>query len=84
METIMDFKDVRNIPGPQITTDTSKERALIVTPRNGNCFKFKYFASGLYYYNTMKNDDYEATNETHKTKQSIKHYSMLQTVNNNK
>ena len=45
---------------------TAKERAMIVTLSNGNCFNFYRFASGLYYYYTTKYDDDKATNDTHK------------------
>ena len=58
--------------------------AMIVTLRNEKCFKFEECASGLYYYDTAKHDDDKEINDTHKTKETINPYYMLQTANNNK
>ena len=41
MAAILDFKDLANIPGSGNTTETLKERTVIVTLRNGNCSMFK-------------------------------------------
>ena len=84
MDTILDFNDVANVSGSQITRNTAKERALIVTFSNINGFKFKECMSGLCYYDNMKHDDNEAINCPHKTKKIVIPYYMLQTVNNNK
>ena len=80
----MYLKDISKITGGRINTDTSKERDMIVTSSNRNLFRFKQCASGLYYYDTKKHDDDDATNGTHKTKRNFNSYSMLKTENNNK
>ena len=49
--TILSFKDVTNIPGASITTDTSKERSVFVTLESKYC-KFRWCALELYHYNT--------------------------------
>ena len=71
METILDFKDLENIPGSQITTDTSKERAVIITSSNRNCYNFEECALVQYYYNNVNHDDGEAINDTHKNKKYL-------------
>ena len=48
MDNITAFKDTENINGSRITMEDAKERAIIVSLRNINCFKFKECASGLY------------------------------------
>ena len=66
MATILDFKDVVNITGSRITTDTEKERAMIVIMSNRKYSKFEECESGIYYYDTTKYDIGEAVSDTNK------------------
>jgi len=50
--TILSLKDVGNIPGVSICMDTRKEKAIIVTTKDGTVFKFLECLSGLYYYDS--------------------------------
>ena len=54
MATILSFKEVADIPGVRITTDTKQEIAMTVSLGNGKTFKFKECESGLYFYDTKK------------------------------
>ena len=57
MATILQFKEVADIPGVRITTDTDQERTMTVTIQNGKLFKLKECKSGIYYYDTEKKYD---------------------------
>ena len=48
MATILSFKEVADIPGVRITTDTETERAMKLSLGNGRTLKFKECKSGLY------------------------------------
>ena len=52
MATILSFKEVTDIPGVRITTDTEKERAMTVYLGNGRTLKFKECKYGLYFHDT--------------------------------
>ena len=41
MATILSFKEVIDIPGVKIATDTNQEPAITVTLQSGKFFKFK-------------------------------------------
>ena len=81
MATILSFKQVADLPGVIITTDTSKERSMIVTLKDGTVFKFKECASGLYYFDTDKSSDEVAI--VNNTRSNVTEYTMLQTVKGN-
>ena len=73
---VLSFKQVSEIPGVKITTDTSKEDTLTVHLKNGKERKFKC-NEGLYYYNTNSNNH---------SKSTVNNYgvNLLNTVANNK
>ena len=52
---VLSFKQVSEIPGAKITTDTSKEDAFTVHLKDGKEMKFKC-SEGLYYYDTNSNN----------------------------
>ena len=54
MATILSFKEVADIPGLRITTDTKQEILMTVSLGNGRTLKFKECESGLYFYDTEK------------------------------
>ena len=81
--TVMSFKEVADIPGVRITTDTKQERAMTVYLGNGRNLKFKEWESGLYFYDMEKKENnVEETNNINENE--IIHYSYLQTVQENK
>ena len=82
MATILQFKEVADIPGVRITTDTDQERTMTVTIQNGKLFKLKECKSGIYYQDTEKKDD-EAEENNKTNKNTIIYYSCLQTVKEN-
>ena len=51
MENILVIKDFSSIPGLQISTDSRKERAVILKYKN-QIIKFQECLDGLYYYYT--------------------------------
>ena len=55
MANVLSFKQVSEIPGAKITTDTSKEDAFTVHLKDGKEMKFKC-SEGLYYYDTNSNN----------------------------
>ena len=57
MATILSFKEVADIPGVRITTDTKQERAMTVYLGNVRTLKFKECESGLYFYDTEKKEN---------------------------
>ena len=76
LANVLSFKQVSEIPGVNITTDTSKEDAFTVHLKNGIEMKFKC-NEGLYYYDTNSN--------TH-SKSKVNNYgvNLLNNVANNK
>ena len=59
MATILSFKELADILGVIITTDTKQERAMLVSLGNGKTLKFKECESRLYFYDIEKKDDEE-------------------------
>ena len=57
MATILSFKEVADIPGVRITTDTKQERAMTVSLGNRRNLKIKECESGLYFYDTEKKEN---------------------------
>ena len=57
METIISFKEVTDIPGVRITTDTNQECAMTVTLKKWKDVKSKECKYGIYFYDTEKKDD---------------------------
>ena len=53
---ILSFKEVDDIPGVIIATDTKQERAMAVSLRNGKTLKFKECKSGLYFMERKKGE----------------------------
>ena len=54
LANVLSFKQVSELPGVNITTDTSKEDTLTVHLKDGNEMKFKC-NEGTYYYDTNIN-----------------------------
>ena len=77
MANILSFKDVSELSGVHITMDTKKEDAIVVTTKEGNVIRFKPYSNGLFYY------DME-TVTSNKFKETVKPYSLVQTVESNK
>ena len=55
LANVLSFKQVSELPGVKITTDTSKEDALTVHLKDGKEMKFKC-NEGFYYYDTNSNN----------------------------
>ena len=63
MANIIALKDMADVPGSQMTMDSSKDRTITVEYQ-GKIYKFKECQDGLYYYNTaVGNPISGATNE---------------------
>ena len=56
MATILSFKELVDILGVIIATDTKQERAMTVSLGNGKTFKFKECKSRLYFHDTGKKE----------------------------
>ena len=82
MATILSFKEVVDIPGVRIATDTNQERAMTDIPQNGKFFRFKECKYRLYYYDTKKEDDEAEENNTIDNN-TIIDYSCIQNVKEN-
>ena len=78
MATILYFKEVADIMGVRITTDTEKERAMILSLGNGRTLKFKECESGIYFHDTEKNTN--NVEEINNIIGDVIDYSYLQTV----
>ena len=79
MATILSFKEVVDIPGVRITTETKQERAMTVSLGNAWTLKFKECESGIYFYDTEKKENnVEEINNMNENE--IIDYSYLQTV----
>ena len=73
---ILSLKDLLNVDGLQVTMDSLKEKALVVT-YNKFSYKFHQHASGFYYYD-MNKDSPDKSND------KISPYSFLESVDTNK
>ena len=82
MDNILSFKEVTDIPGVRITTDTEKERAMELSLGNGRTLKFKECESGLYFHDTEKETN--NVEEINNINGDVIDYSYLQTVQENK
>ena len=79
MATIMSFKEVADIPGVRIATDTKQERAMTVSIENGRTLRSKECKSGIYFYDTEKRENnVEEINNMNENE--IIDYSYLQSV----
>ena len=76
MANILSFKDVSEIPDVRITMETAKEDAIAVTTKEGKVIRFKPYSNGLFYFDTK--------NHNNKSKESVSHYTIIQTVDSNK
>ena len=82
MANTLSFEQVEDIPGVRMTMDTKQERAMKVYLGNGRTLKFKECESGLYFYDTEKNDNnVEEINNINENE--IIDCSYLQTVQEN-
>ena len=82
MDNILSFKEVTDIPGVRITTDTEKERAMTLSLGNGRTLKFKECESGIYFHDTERETN--NVEETNNINGDVIDYSYLQTVQENK
>ena len=82
MATILSFKEVADIPGARITTNTNQERAMTVTLQNWKFFKFKECKSGIYFYDTENKYD-KAEENNNINNNIIIDYSCLKTFKEN-
>ena len=83
MAAILSFKEVADIPGVRIATDTKQERATTVSLGNGKTLKFKEYKYGIYLYDMEKKENnVEEINNINVNE--IIDYSYLQTVQENK
>ena len=82
MAKILSFKEVADIPGVRITTDTEKERAMKLYLGNGRTLKFKECESGLYFHDTEKETN--NVEEINNINGDVIDYYYLQTVQENK
>ena len=82
MATILYFKEVADIPGVRITTDTEKEIAMTVSLGKGRNLKFKECEYGLYFHDTEKETN--NVEEINNINGDVIDYSYLQTVQENK
>ena len=80
LANIISLRDIANIPGVKITMDTTKERAITVTMKNGFEYKFNECPDGLYYFDTTVGEQGNYI----KTKSILKPYSFAMTVHENK
>ena len=76
MANILSFKYVSEIPDVRITMETAKEDAIAVTTKEGKVIRFKPYSNGLFYFDTK--------NHNNKSKESVSHYTIIQTVDSNK
>ena len=81
MANIVALKDMANVPGYQITTDSSKGRAIKVQYQ-GKVYKFKECQGGLYYYDNAAGNS--ISDATDKSNDPITTYSFISTVEDNK
>ena len=82
MAKILSFKEVADIPGVSITTDTEKEISMTVSLGNRRTLKFKECESGLYFHDTEKETN--NVEEINNINSDVIDYSYLQTVQENK
>ena len=83
MATILSFKEVADIPGVRIITDTKQERAMTASLGNRMTLRFKECESGLYFYDTEKKENNVEEINNINENEIIDYYS-LQTVQENK
>ena len=76
MATILSLKTISAIPGASMHLDTATSTDITLFLKDGRVIIFKQFKNGLYVY--------DANADLHKTKPLIQHYSLLQTITNNK
>ena len=74
MATILSMKSVSKIPGARVTMDTAVNANIIVSLKDGRVLEFMQHQNGLYYFDTNSSN----------TKTKLSHYSLLQTVSENK
>ena len=82
MAAILSFKEVADIPGVRITTDTEKEIAMTVSLGNRRTLKFKECESGIYFHDTEKETN--NVEEINNINGDVIDYYYLQTVQENK
>ena len=78
MATILSLKTVSEIDGARVTMDTAVDKCIKLTVKNGDCYVFKMYENGLYYFDTTNTEQFI------KNKSLLPNYSLLQTVKENK